>query len=51
VQRLPVFSPKILNEEKSAFVLICTMYYRQVAEELKALGFNPFEDFLALHIQ
>ena len=51
VQRLPVFRPKILNEEKSAFVLICTMYYRQVAEELKELGFNPFEDFLALHIQ
>jgi hypothetical protein len=50
-QRLPVFSPKILNEEKSAFVLICTMYYRQVAEELKELGYNPFEDFLALHIQ
>ena len=47
---LPVFSPEILEGGESAFVLICTMHYRQVSESLEKFGLNPIEDFLALHI-
>ena len=47
---LPVFSPEVLDGGESAFVLICTMQYRQVSESLEKFGLNPIEDFLALHI-
>lgn len=47
---LPVFSPEILEGGESAFVLICTMHYRQVSQSLEKFGLNPVEDFIALHI-
>ena len=47
---LPVFSPEILEGGESAFVLICTMHYRQVSESLEKLGLKPTKDFLALHV-
>jgi len=50
VLELPVSAPEILDTIKSAFVLICTMQYRQVAKSLEQLGLKPIEDFLAIHI-
>ena len=46
---LPVSGPEILETVKSAFVLICTMQYREVANSLEQLGLKPIKDFLALH--
>jgi hypothetical protein len=45
-----VSGPEILEIERSAFVLICTMQYREVAKSLEQLGLKPIEDFLALHV-
>ena len=47
---LPVIKPDSLEDEHSAFVLICTMHYRQVWESLEQLGLKPTKDFLALHV-
>ena len=50
VLELPVFGPEILETVRSAFVLICTMQYQEVAKNLEQLGLKPIEDFLALHV-
>ena len=50
VLELPVSGPEILETVRSAFVLICTMQYREVAKSLEQLGLKPIEDFIALHV-
>ena len=50
VLELPVSGPEILETVRSAFVLICTMQYREVAKSLERLGLKPIKDFLAIHI-
>jgi glycosyltransferase involved in cell wall biosynthesis len=47
---LPVTGPEILETVRSAFVLICTMQYREVSKSLEQLGLKPIEDFIALHV-
>ena len=50
VLELPVSGPEILETVRSAFVLICTMQYREVAKSLEQLGLKPIDDFIALHV-
>jgi len=48
---LPVIKPDDLKVEYSAFVLICTMQFRQVSKQLVQLGFKPISDYFALHVK
>ena len=48
---LPVIKPDDLEDEHSAFVLICTMQFRQVSKQLVQLGFKPISDYFALHVR
>jgi glycosyltransferase involved in cell wall biosynthesis len=48
---LPVIKPEHLEDEHSAFVLICTMQFRQVSKQLVQLGFKPISDYFALHVK
>ena len=48
---LPVIKPDSVEDENSAFVLICTMQFRQVSKQLVQLGFKPISDYFALHVK